>query len=310
MNISRNPGLYIHIPFCQKKCGYCDFYSVEGSDHRVAPFVSALAKEIVLKSKHLQTDAVFDTIYLGGGTPSLLQIADLEEILNTLSQHFNVSENCETTIEVNPGTIEPSEFARLRKIGFNRLSIGVQSFIDRELQRLGRIHNVAQAENAIINGRQGGFSNVSIDLIFALPEQTFADWQISVQKAIDFQPEHLSVYNLIYEPDTPFYSLREEGKIAPLDEQDEVDFFSFTHSELSKAGYLHYEVSNYARSAELVSRHNYKYWDHTCYLGFGPSAHSFWQNERWGNDRSLTTYIERISRDALPIASSETLQPE
>ncbi len=309
MNISYNPGLYLHIPFCQSKCGYCDFYSIEETS-LIKPFISALIAEINLTAARIQTDALFDTIYFGGGTPSLLSTKDLELILNTLADHFNFDRTCEITIEINPGTVQLSQLKEMAVLGIDRICIGVQSFLDHELKAAERIHTVDEAINTINNCRQAGFHNIDIDLIFALPDQSIDDWKYSLNKVISFKPEHLSVYNLSYEKGTPFFGKKVKGEFSQFSEDDEAEFFKIGHQVLVDRGYIHYEVSNYAKSENHFSRHNYKYWNHTPYLGFGPSAHSFWMENRWANVRSVTKYMAALVNNELPRDFSEDLSKE
>ena len=306
MNLSSKPGLYVHIPFCQSKCGYCDFYSVSGTA-LVSPFIKALKTEIAATAQRLASKLSFDSIYLGGGTPSLLSAADIDGLLESLHHYYSIDEDCETTIEVNPGTIDSVKLTAFRKSGINRISIGVQSFIDRELQRLERIHTAAEARRAISESRQCGFDNLSIDLIFAIPGQKISDWQFSLETAVDCQPQHLSVYNLTYEPGTSFSERRRQGTLRALSDSAESRQFKHARSFLEKTGYQAYEISNYARSEALVSRHNYKYWRHVPYLGFGPAAHSFWENKRWANVRTVSGYIGRLQKGNLPHTALENL---
>ena len=305
-NTSSNPGIYLHIPFCERKCGYCDFYSVTSLQGKGA-FVEALLKEIDLVSRKREPKQIFDTIYLGGGTPSLLTPDELERILQALHTHFKISANCEVTLEANPGTVVESYLQEYRSLGVNRLSLGIQSFNERELHLLERIHSAAEALQTFDLARRTGFENISIDLIYALPGQTKAAWQASLQKAVELQPEHISAYNLIFEEGTPFFKRRQEGILRPKSEDEEFDFFMLTNEFLSAHGYPAYEVSNYTRSPRFYSRHNYKYWQHVPYLGFGPSAHSFWQRERSANVRSLHRYLSELKKGQLPIAFRETI---
>ena len=187
------------------------------------------------------------------------------------------------------------------------MSIGIQSFNDNELQFLGRIHNAKQAIESVIDAREAGFDGISIDLIYALPNQTLSTWEFTLRKAIEINSEHISAYNLTIEKGTPFYDLKKKGSLKPLSESKEKDFFNFTDSVLSEAGYNHYEISNFAQGKENVSKHNSKYWQHNFYLGFGPSAHSFWYNQRWGNYKSVEKYISNLENDKKPIEFTETL---
>ena len=307
MNVTRQPGIYIHIPFCKAKCGYCDFYSIEDSSLSSA-FLDALIQEIKLFTADLSAMPKFDTIYLGGGTPSLLPIENLSQILSALPKYCKLDPDCEITIEVNPGTINLTQLKKYRELGINRISLGIQSFIDKDLQVLGRIHTVANAVKTIEDSKTGGFNNINLDLIFALPHHTLNNWEYTIRKALSFDPEHLSIYNLTFEPGTPFYQKLRQGRFVKYNDVTEGKYYNTAHSILAEAGYLHYEVSNYAKSEELVSRHNYKYWSHTPYVGFGPSAHSFWDNYRWSNVASVRGYINQLQRDTLPRSMTEKLK--
>ena len=279
MNISRKSGLYIHIPFCQSKCGYCDFYSIEDTS-LTASFIDALLAEIELTATQLNIKNQFDTLYLGGGTPSILNTNQICDIINTISKNYTLNNDCEITIEINPGTVDLIDLKELSELGINRISIGIQSFHDKELDLLDRIHSTADSIRSIDYCRQIGFDNINLDLIFAIPRQTSDDWKSSLIKALSFEPEHLSIYNLTYEKETPFFRHLMEGRFKRHDEHMEITFYNMAHQIITDSGYDHYEVSNYARSELYYSRHNYKYWQHVPYLGFGPSAHSFWDNFR------------------------------
>jgi putative oxygen-independent coproporphyrinogen III oxidase len=299
-------GIYIHIPFCESKCGYCDFFSITEFD-QVNEFLSGLEKEIIMYANEYVSEEIFDTIYIGGGTPSVLSVSQISNILGLLHKKYSISKNAEITIEINPGTINQSKLIDLKNAGINRLSIGVQSFNEDELQFLGRIHNSNQALQSVHNAREVGFDNINIDLIYALPNQTLITWETSMRKAIEINPEHISAYNLTIEKGTPFFDLKNKGILKPQSESKEKEFFNFTDSTLAEAGYNHYEVSSFARGEENFSRHNSKYWQHKYYLGFGPSAHSFWNNKRWGNYKSVGKYIANINENKKPIDFEESL---
>ena len=291
MGNKARPGLYLHIPFCQSKCGYCDFYSVTDLSLRL-DFLRALKNEIMLHSELADSDSLFDTIYLGGGTPSLLEPKQVEDILRQLKDCFYIDPGAEITMEVNPGTADWEKLNAFNLAGVNRLSIGVQRFKAQRLSQLQRHHTSKQAREAIIAGRKAGFKNISLDLIYGVPCQSRFEWQNTLRTAIGFEPEHISAYSLIIEPETPFYWLKQNGHLQVPNEDMIADYFGDTREILYQNKYLHYEISNFARSDLLISRHNAKYWDHTPYIGFGPAAHSFWQNRRWGNHRSLEAYIK------------------
>jgi oxygen-independent coproporphyrinogen-3 oxidase len=292
-NITTNPGIYIHIPFCERKCVYCDFYSLTDRSSQNT-FVETLLFELE-QNAHLGKNDIFDTIYLGGGTPSLLSIDELTRIFEKIHKLYNISANVETTIEVNPGTVDLLKLRAYKKIGINRLSIGIQSFNDDDLRFLGRIHNAQQAGETIRAGRSAGFDNISLDLISAIPGQTIDNWFYNLQEVIKYHPEHISAYTLIIEDGTPLHEkvLKEIVTEKPPDE--EAEFFEKTIDTLKKNNYLHYEVSSFSKNEEYISRHNFKYWNHSNYLGFGPSARSFWNRRRYKNVASLTEYIKKLS---------------
>lgn len=306
-NISNNPGLYLHIPFCDTKCGYCDFYSITSNSLR-NHFLKALLKEI----NHYKTEpfdnALFDTIYLGGGTPSLLTPLEMEAIFQKLRDTYTIHEDCEITIEVNPGTIDESKLSFYKSIGINRLSIGIQSFNDIELKMLGRIHDSKQAIKTYEMARKTGFENISIDLIYALHDQNINSWLKTLKKGLSLEPDHVSAYNLIYEEGTPFYKKLMRGQLIKKNEEEEIEFYNLTIDNFRELGYSQYEVSSYSKEEKYYSRHNYKYWDHTYYLSFGPSAHSFWNKRRWSNIRSVQKYITNMSDNKSIVDFSEDLK--
>jgi len=299
-------GIYIHIPFCESKCGYCDFFSITDFD-LVNKFLSGLENEIAIYGREYNKNEIFDTIYIGGGTPSVLSYQQITYLLNSIYKKFKISESAEITIEVNPGTVNKSKLAELNKMGINRLSIGIQSFNNKELQFLGRIHNAEQSVESIHYAKEAGYKNISIDLIYALPAQPISSWEYSMRKAIELNPEHISAYNLSIEKGTSFFDLKKNGKLKSLSELKELEFYELTDITLFEAGYNHYEISNFAIGEENISKHNYKYWQHYNYLGFGPSAHSFWNNQRWGNYKSVEKYISNLEKNIKPVEFTETL---
>ena len=301
-----HPGIYIHIPFCHSKCGYCDFYSITDLKS-VSSFIKAIVQEIKLSSVHLNTSGIFDTIYFGGGTPSLLSKNQLQIILKSLDTYFSLSKDINITLEANPGTLNIQQLKDIQALGLNRLSIGFQSFIDKELKLLNRIHTAADNFETFNISRSAGFEDISIDLIFALPNQTLDDWNYSLDKAIGLKPEHISVYNLTYEKGTPFFNLKQAGHLVPKNEDDELLFYTTAIDKLQQNGYIQYEVSNFALDLKLVSKHNIKYWNHTDYLGFGPSAHSFWQDKRCVNNASVNSYIKNLNDGKYPDRSEENI---
>jgi oxygen-independent coproporphyrinogen-3 oxidase len=309
MPSSHLPGIYVHIPFCEKRCEYCDFFSLV-SPENIPVFMQSLRKEIDLRSKAIDAGIQFDSLYIGGGTPSLLSSAELEKLFRDMTACFSLTGNAEITIEVNPESISREKLNTMRQLGVNRISIGIQSFLDHELQYLGRIHTAEQSEIAYKKARNAGFDNISIDLIFALPDQNPDEWRYSLDRAAELHPEHISAYSLIFEDGTPFGERLLTNKVRARSADEEYEFFTTTIEILERNGYGHYEISNYAVTDEHQSRHNKKYWNHTAYLGFGPSAHSFWERERWSNHRSLSRYLKSLDQNVPPIDFRERLDDE
>jgi oxygen-independent coproporphyrinogen III oxidase len=306
MNLGKVPGLYIHIPFCISKCGYCDFYSVTALAS-LSDFIDALVEEMGMYREAFEC---FDTVYLGGGTPSLLHPNQIERILNAVRMNFNLLEDTEITMEANPGDLDLAYLASLRNLGVNRLNIGVQSFNGEVLKFLGRRHSVEQAVSAIEDARQAGFRNLGLDLIYGVPGQGKALWLETLEQAISLRPEHLSCYQLTVEPHTPLGKRCAEGGFSLPSEDLQYELFMMTSETLEDAGYVHYEVSNFSKGMAFASRHNQKYWDHTPYLGLGPAAHSFLNNQRWWNHRSVDRYLSAIENGAKPIDGTEVLSLE
>ncbi len=306
MNSEQIPGLYIHIPFCQSKCFYCDFYS-STSLSALPLFLEALFKEMEIYSSQFSS---FDTVYIGGGTPSLLSHQQLESMLAGIRENFHLTSDMEITLETNPADLNRSYLESLREIGINRLNIGIQSFDQEVLRFLGRRHTLTQAISAVEASRKAGFHNVGLDLIYAVPGQTIDSWLDTLKQAVAFAPEHLSCYQLTLESKTPLGKRYEVGEFSIPGEDLQYDFFMKTSQVLEDAGYIHYEVSNFARETRYTSRHNQKYWDHSPYLGLGPAAHSFCDNRRWWNYRSVDRYITAVNGENLPVEETEILTME
>lgn len=296
-------GIYIHIPFCVRKCPYCGFYSITDLGLTGA-FVDALVQEIRLVRL---PKATFDTIYIGGGTPSLIKHVQLRRIIDSVLDRFPFAQDIEVSIEVNPGTVSLDFFKAFLSIGINRINIGIQSFDDRQLQFLGRVHSAREAEEAIRMARAARVENLGFDLMYGLPDQSAKDWIEDLKEATGYEPEHISCYMLTYEEGTPFDEWRKAGRFGPVDEETLRDLFEVTVDFLSHAGYEQYETSNFARGTALRSRHNQKYWCHAPYIGLGPSAHSFFEQKRWWNFRSLSKYIQALQRGELAVEGSEEL---
>jgi oxygen-independent coproporphyrinogen-3 oxidase len=300
------PGLYVHIPFCLSKCPYCDFYSQ--TDLTLVPrWLAALEKEIA----HYQNQFfVFDTLYLGGGSPSTLLEDELGRLLEALFSRFKFEVKTEMTFEANPNDLNPAKLKRLSQLGINRISLGVQSFDDQELVFLKRRHTAGGAEAVLAWIREAGFDNLGIDLLYGLPGQTTQQWLATLEKTLTFSPEHLSCYQLTLAKGTFFWGLKEKGHLQPINEEEERDFFITTSRFLEDHGYIHYEISNFAREEIYLSKHNQKYWRREPYLGLGPSAHSFQENRRWWNFRSLHKYCQALEQDEVPIEGQEELNAE
>jgi oxygen-independent coproporphyrinogen-3 oxidase len=290
-------GIYLHIPFCKSRCIYCDFYS-QTDETPIDKFTEAVCREVRLRKQMLANETV-RTVYFGGGTPSRLQQKHLEKIFDTLYAEFSMDNLVEVTLEANPDDLSPAYIGMLRRLPFNRISIGIQSFNDNELKFLGRRHASQDAVRAVKDCQQMGFDNISIDLMYGLPNQTLEIWQSNLQRACSLGVQHISAYHLTYEENTPLYGLLQKGKIHPIDEERSSTFFTRLIDTLAEGGFIHYEISNFAKPG-YFSRHNSSYWEGDKYLGLGPSAHSFDGNKRSWNTASLTDYLDGIFSGNLP----------
>lgn len=305
----KNLGIYIHIPFCLRKCPYCDFYSVAEAQQGKseieglrARFVKALCREIEsggrkygMKARTGEARQV-DTIYLGGGTPSLLMPHELEEIMDTVRKNFELSGNAEISMECNPATASKDKLEAYRRAGVNRLSIGAQSFDDGVLRTLGRLHNSADTLRTVGEARRAGFDNISLDLMFAIPGQTDEIWENTVRRAVMLNPQHISFYSLEFMEGTPFTDRLEKGEIRETEAEADRRMYERGLEIMGKAGFIQYEISNGALGLENVCRHNMKYWGLEEYLGFGPSAHSYMTGPdgrgiRFNNVSSIEKYL-------------------
>jgi oxygen-independent coproporphyrinogen-3 oxidase len=298
-------GLYVHIPFCVRKCFYCDFNAGPAAEAVRRSYVEALCREI---TQSPQAGAPARTIFFGGGTPSELDGDQLGAIAAALRRAFEILPGAEWTIECNPGTVSPTSLAGMRGIGFNRISLGVQSFHDHHLKALGRIHDAAEAVEAYRWAGEAGFANRSLDLIFALPEQTLAEWQTDVRRALALDPDHLSLYNLTIEKGTEFGIRFARGELAVPDGDLAADMYEFALDAMAASGYEQYEVSNFARPGKRCA-HNQIYWRNEPYLGFGVSAASFWRGSRWTNVAGQRRYAELVAAGQPPVHSQERLPP-
>ncbi len=299
-------GVYIHIPFCVHKCNYCDFYSITKLD-KIPHFIQTLLQEIELFAKNKDYRKIeADSIFIGGGTPSLLEPQYIELILKSLNTIFDFSVDTEFTIEANPGATENKYLSEYKQLGINRLSFGVQSFNDDELKFLERIHTAKEAQNTIETAINQGFDNISLDLIFGLPNQTMEKWANTLQTALSYNLQHYSIYNLIYEEGTRLTKDLNSSKINALPEDMEEEIYNYTVQEMQNKNYKQYEISNYNKE-NYFSRHNIKYWTHQEYYGFGPSSHSFDGKKRYWNFSNLNKYSENIYKNQLPIEDIDEL---
>jgi oxygen-independent coproporphyrinogen-3 oxidase len=289
-------SLYVHIPFCRSKCSYCDFNSYAGLEPLIPSYVRALLAEMTLWRDATQRMQA-TTVFLGGGTPSLLPLADIERILTAIRQRFRLAADAEVSCEANPGTVDHLYLRGLRSLGVNRLSLGVQSFHDDELAILGRIHRAAEAGEAYRLARRAGFDNVNLDLIYGLPNQTMTAWQQTVREAIALRPEHLSLYALTVEEGTPLADDVADGRLPLPDADLAADMYLWVGDALAAAGYQHYEISNWALPGRRC-RHNLTYWLNEPYLGLGAGAHSCLGGFRFANVKDPRRYIPLVEGSA------------
>lgn len=303
-------GIYVHIPFCIRKCRYCDFYSVTDISLK-ADFMETLCREIAGTTETFPVDS----LYIGGGTPSILEPGDIGRILDCISGRFRLDSSAEITLEINPGTVSPGSLIAYRKNDVNRLNIGVQSFRENWLKWLGRLHSAEAATNAFQWARDAGFDSIGLDLIYGIPGQNQPAWIDDLHRAISLNPEHLSCYMLTCESGTPLDSMRHTGEFVPMADADVGALFETTVMELSQCGYPLYEISNFARVdghdiAINRSRHNQKYWIGAPYLGFGPAAHSYINPVRYRNHRNILAYLTDVQHGRSPIDEKEILDTE
>lgn len=290
-------GLYLHIPFCKQACHYCDFHFSTGQQFR-AELITAMTKELEWQ-KHYLNDEPVSTIYFGGGTPSLLLPSELEHLLSVIHQYFPIDPAAEVSLEANPDDLTDRKLADLYQLGFNRLSIGIQSFDDSILQFLNRAHNSSEAIRCVDAARTAGFSNISIDLMYALPGQDQKAWQTNILKALELQPEHISAYSLTIERKTAFGHWQKTGKLEAVSEEASAEQFELLMDMLQTAGFEHYEISNFCRPG-FYSRHNSSYWEQEKYLGIGPSAHSYDRASRQYNVSNNPQYVKSIDQRLIP----------
>lgn len=301
-------GIYIHVPFCQTRCLYCDFFSNTRMNKKEG-WLNTLCREIELRKSYLG-DAIIRTLYFGGGTPSQLGESDFRRIFDALGAAFDLSACEEITLEGNPEDLTDDYIAMLRRFPFNRISMGVQSFDDADLKFLNRRHNAHRAEDAVKSCQAAGFSNISIDLMYGLPGQTLAGWRANLEKALSLRVQHISSYHLIYEEGTALYRLLQQGKIQQVDEDSSLEMFRMLIETLAEGGFEHYEISNFARD-QRYSKHNTSYWQNTPYLGLGPGAHSYDGNNRHFNPGDFEQYMTLVgNNDVADFTETEVLSPD
>ncbi len=310
-------GLYVHIPFCLAKCAYCDFVSFAGLEPLYEAYVEALLREAALVAPRW-AEFSFDTLFIGGGTPTVLPVAWLEAVITACREVLHLAEGAEITVEANPGTVDFPSLRALREAGVTRLSLGIQSLRDADLALLGRLHNCQTAREAYTLARQAGFENINLDFIFGLPGQTVPQWQGVLEEALSLRPEHLSLYALTLEEGTPLEARIRRGDLPAPDEEASAAMYELAEALLGRSGYAHYEISNWARRTPadppygppaLACRHNLKYWRNEPYLGLGAAAHSYDGTARYANVSDPAAYIARIGQGQEAVAEREVLTP-
>ncbi|MBO7145388.1 MAG: radical SAM family heme chaperone HemW [Salinivirgaceae bacterium] len=298
-------GIYIHVPFCKRKCGYCNFYSTTRLELK-ANYLQALQKELQQRRDYLNGEQV-QTIYFGGGTPSLMEPAEIQSVIDTIKQLHSVADNPEITIEANPDDLTLAYIGQLAQTSVNRLSIGIQSFDDEMLKLMNRRHTAQQAIDAVRNCQQAGYSNISVDLIYGLPQMTADDWRRQLDNVARLNVQHLSAYHLSYEEGTAFGLKLKQHKLEEVSEDDSLEQFEILTDWAKTAGFEHYEISNFAKSS-FRSRHNSSYWNRTIYLGVGPAAHSYNRTTRSWNTANTAEYIKGIESGSC-VSEEEQLSP-
>ncbi|MBI3398443.1 MAG: radical SAM family heme chaperone HemW [Deltaproteobacteria bacterium] len=314
-------GIYVHIPFCQKKCLYCDFNSFAQLNISDSGYIDAVLKELaaLVQESPVLFNKKLETIYIGGGTPSLIEPYTIKRLVSSINQTCPASNPQEITIEINPGTVQRDSLSAFRDAGVNRLSIGIQSFNDTMLKILGRMHSPQDSVLCYEYARKAGFDNIGIDLIFGLPDQSLKDWEQDLKKTVFLKPEHISTYNLTIEQGTPFFNLQKDNRLALPPEEEQVFMYEHAITNLKEAGYNHYEISNFSLNG-FESRHNLRYWQCMDYIGLGAGAHSYvasldrnrqgkapdW-GMRWWNENNPNLYMEQITGIATAVAGKEIL---
>ena len=296
-------SIYIHIPFCATKCYYCAFNTYTFHREQAKAYLQALRTEMALYVPETQP---LQTIFIGGGTPSILSVNSLKQLFAAIHQYFQITSDAEITVECNPGTVDSEKLSMMKDNGVNRLSFGLQAMQDETLKQLGRIHSVAEFLESYRLARENGFQNINIDIIFALPNQTMDAWQETLSGVISLDPEHISAYNLVMEETTPFYEWWQAGKLHLPTEDTEADMFQYTLETLTAHGYTHYEICNFAKP-NRSARHNLVYWDNHPCIGLGAGAAGYINGLRYSNIRGIAPYIKKLAEHKKPIADTERL---
>lgn len=307
MTAKERAGIYVHVPFCLTRCGYCDFNAYAGLDHLASRYVSALLREAELAAPAWEGEEIV-SVFLGGGTPTTLEVADLKALLARLRSSYAVTFDAEVTIEANPDTVDEQRLTRLREAGYGRLSIGAQSFDRSVLAALERVHQPEAARRALAAAREAGFENVSMDLIYGAAGESVESWERTLREAITLSPEHVSAYALTIEPATSLGRQVAQGRTPAPDPDVQADMFEAACGLLGDAGYGHYEISNWAKPG-YECRHNLGYWERRPYVGLGAGAHGYREGRRWWNVRPPEEYLSMVERDELPVGGSEELEP-
>jgi oxygen-independent coproporphyrinogen-3 oxidase len=296
-------SIYIHLPFCRKRCGYCSFISYAGREDDIPAYTHSLIREIEMRQVE---DIQVRTLYFGGGTPSLCPQESLKLILEAIGSRYSIAPEAEITLEANPGTISPEYLQAIRAMGINRLSLGMQSLDDAELSLLGRIHTTAEAKEAVHQAKDAGFSNINLDFIYGIPGRSMETWRLMLGEIVTLGAQHISLYGLTLEEDTPMYKRVKRGEIAAPDDDAEAEQYEMAEQILDATGYNHYEISNWALPG-FESRHNLAYWKRTPYLGLGAAAHSFLEDKRIANTSNLDEYLSCLSQGKLPPQTVEVI---
>tara|TARA_B100000686_G_C16752420_1_gene953368 strand:+ start:743 stop:1879 length:1137 start_codon:yes stop_codon:yes gene_type:complete len=300
-------GLYIHVPYCVHKCGYCDFNSHSINKPEMELYITSLIQEMKFYSRHTKNQKI-STVFLGGGTPTTLPVSLLNKILFNATVFFDIDPEAEVTLEANPATIKVGYLSKVREAGYNRISIGAQSFLATELKLLERNHEVDEISLTVQRARKSDFKNLSLDLMFGLPSQTEEQWIYSLKKALSLNPDHISAYNLTIEPKTRFHKKRQKGLLTLPDDEHQLGLFKKTIETLTSMGFEHYEISNFAKSGKLCE-HNLNYWHNGDYLGLGAGASSFLKGLRYKNENKPADYISSIMKYGSAVTFSEQTNP-